>query len=243
MINLSTKRVLITGGTSGIGLGIAELLSENYELVNISRSKPPPRLREVFTHSLELDLSTSEKVIKEKLCYLKGKDAPFDAFVASAGMQKIAPLVGIRESDLQTIFQVNVFANVFLLKNLVRFNLLKEGASVVFLSSISAANPDVGLAGYSMTKAALDNLVKVAASELSHKKIRVNSIRPGLIQTPMISNERAYSDDFINQEMQKYKLGPGSSDDIARLVKFLVSEESCWMTGQNITIDGGRSLS
>jgi NAD(P)-dependent dehydrogenase (short-subunit alcohol dehydrogenase family) len=94
-----------------------------------------------------------------------------------------------------------------------------------------------------MTKAAIDNFVKVAALELADRSIRVNSIRPGMIQTPMILKERAYTSAFIAQEIVKYKLGPGKPDDVAALVKFLISDSGRWLTGQNITLDGGRSLS
>ena len=110
------------------------------------------------------------------------------------------------------------------------------------MSSISAEKPDIGLSSYSMTKAAIDNFVKVAALELADRSIRVNSIRPGMIQTPMILKERAYTPSFIAQEMVKYKLGPGKSDDVADLVEFLVSDSSRWITGQNMTLDGGRTL-
>lgn len=100
----------------------------------------------------------------------------------------------------------------------------------------------MGMAAYSMTKAAIDNFVKVAASECADRNIRVNSIRPGLIATPMIMKERAYTKDFLDTEKLKYKLGAGKEEYVADLVKFLISVESCWITGQNITVDGGRNL-
>jgi NAD(P)-dependent dehydrogenase (short-subunit alcohol dehydrogenase family) len=141
------------------------------------------------------------------------------------------------------LFLLNLFSNVFLLINLLRLGLLESGASVVFISSISAIQPDVGMSMYSMTKAAIDNFVKVAALECADRKIRVNSIRPGLIVTPMIDRERAYNEEFLALESRKYKLGVGKAQYVADLVEFLVSEKSKWITGQNITVDGGRGLS
>ena len=121
--------------------------------------------------------------------------------------------------------------------------MIADAASLALMSSISAEKPDIGLSSYSMTKAEIDNFVKVDALELADRGIRINSIRPGMIETPMILKERAYTPSFIAQEMVKYKWGSGTPDNVADLVKFLVSDGSRWLTGQNITLDGGRSLS
>lgn len=238
----SKPAVLITGGTSGLGLGIAKKLSNDYQLVNLSRSKPSDDISGMFECTIELDLLKDETSIKSSLRALKVEVKPFSAFIACSGIQKIAPITSIRESDLNDLFQLNVFSNVFLIKNLLRLGMIADGASLVLMSSISAEKPDIGLSSYSMTKAAVDNFVKVAALELADRSIRVNSIRPGMIQTPMILKERAYTPSFIENEMVKYKLGPGKPDDVADLVKFLVSDSSRWITGQNITLDGGRTL-
>lgn len=240
---MTTKpSALITGGTSGLGLGIAEKLSNDYQLVNLSRSKPSDNIAGLFECTIELDLLGDESSIKASLRALKGVVKPFSAFIACSGIQKIAPITSIRESDLQDLFRLNVFSNVFLIKNLLRLGMIADGASLVLMSSISADKPDIGLSSYSMTKAAIDNFVKVAALELADRGIRVNSIRPGMIETPMILKERAYTPSFIEQEMVKYKLGSGKPDDVADLVKFLVSDSSRWITGQNMTLDGGRTL-
>ena len=239
---MTAPSILLTGGTSGIGLSIAQSLASSHKLFNITRSKPDENLLHLFSGSLELDLRSGEKKIKETLQKLKDSGEEFTGFVSCSGMQKIAPMINIRESDLLDLFQLNLFYNVFLLKNMLRLRLLADGASVVFLSSISAERPANGIAAYSMTKAAIDNFVKVAASECADRNIRVNSIRPGLIATPMILNERAYTKDFLDTEQLKYKLGVGKEEYVANLVKFLLSTESSWITGQNITIDGGRNL-
>jgi NAD(P)-dependent dehydrogenase (short-subunit alcohol dehydrogenase family) len=240
---VSKKNVLITGGTSGIGLGIANAISSKYSLVNLSRSKPKKEVAHLFSDFLEIDLSSEEKIIKKTLGILKSRNKVFDGLVCCSGIQKISSIVSLKEKDLLEIFQLNLFSNVFLLKNMLRLGLLSNGASVVFLSSISSENPDIGMSAYSMTKASIDNFVKVAASELSDRQIRVNSIRPGLINTPMISSERAYSENFFETENPKYKLGLGKSEYVANLVEFLISDSGFWITGQNITIDGGRGLS
>lgn len=242
LVLVTKKNILITGGTSGIGLNIVDSLHKNYRFVNLSRSKPKDINKNIFSESCKIDLLGPEENIRKVLIHLKSKDEVYDGLVACSGMQKISPILGIREKDIIELFQLNLFANVFLLKNMIRLGLLSEGASLVFLSSISSDRPDTGISSYSMTKAAIDNLVKVAASELAGKKIRVNSIRAGLINTPMIKNEKAFSKDFLHEEELKYKLGAGKPEYISSVVKFLLSDDSIWITGQNITVDGGRGL-
>ena len=239
---MTKKNILITGGTSGIGLSIANSLHSNHRLVNLSRNEPVSKNLNIFSEFHKLDLLGPEENIKKVLIDLKDSGKVFNGLVACAGMQKISSITSVRQKDIMELFQLNVFANVFLLKNMMRMGLLSNGASLIFLSSISSKNPDAGIATYSMTKAAIDNFVKVAASEYSIKKIRVNSIRSGLINTPMIKKERAYSKDFLQKEELKYKLVAGKPEYISSVVKFLLSDDSIWITGQNITVDGGRGL-
>lgn len=146
-----------------------------------------------------------ESSIKTSLGALRGVVKPFSAFIACSGIQKIAPTISNRQSDLNYLFRLNVFSNVFLIKYLLRLGMIPDAASLALMSSISAEKPDIGLSSYSMTKAEIDNFVKVDALELADRGIRINSIRPGMIETPMILKERAYTPSFIAQEMVKYK--------------------------------------
>ncbi len=239
---MTNKNILITGATSGIGLDIAKSLYEKFAFINLSRTMPKSSDQNKFLKSVKLNLQTNEQNIKDALIKLKDDGYTFDGVVACAGMQKISPITGINEKDLFEIFQLNLFANLFLLKNMLRIGIMSNGASVIFISSISSERPDSGIGAYSMSKAALDNFVKVAAIEFSNKGIRVNSIRPGLIKTKMTSNQVAYSDEFLLSEKMKYKLGEGKPEYVTKLVEFLLSNDSSWITGQNITIDGGRNL-
>lgn len=234
--------VLIVGGTSGIGEGVARELAIDHQLVNISRSHPTGEVSSYFEHTEILDFLNGEPQVRETLASIKHSYGPFAGVVSCAGVQKVSAISSIRGSDLENIFQVNLFSNIFLVKHLLRLGLVAGESSLVFISSIASAKPDPGMASYSMTKAALDTFVKVAAQELAAKRIRVNAIRPGLVQTAMISGEKAYNTAFLEKEHIRHKLGFGSPDDVACLVRFLLSKKSQWMTGQCVNLDGGRTL-
>lgn len=239
---MKSKVVLITGATSGIGLTIARELSRDFTIVNFSRSPPCGEAEAVVTDAWSIDLSAGESAIRSALGEVKEKYPQIHGFVACSGVQQLATINAMKDSSLRQIFEVNLFANVFMLKALTRMRMLHRGASVVMLSSIASTRPDAGLAAYSMSKAALDNLIKVAATELASKGIRVNSVRPGLLETPLTNGERAYSRSFFDAEKHKYPLGDGRTLDVALAVRYLISDDARWVTGQSLTVDGGRSL-
>lgn len=236
------KPLLVTGGTSGLGLQIARALSAEYRIVNLGRSAPPANHTDIFSDHVHVDLSGGYDVIKTAVSEVKSKWGGVSGFVGCAGLQKIAPIKAVSETDLVNLMAVNAFANVHILKALMRLAMLGSGSSVVLISSIASSNPEAGLAAYSMTKAALDAFTAVAAIEFASRGIRVNSVRPGLIETPLIAAEKAYTREKLSLERSKYPLGLGVPSDVVGLVKFLLSPGSSWITGQAFTIDGGRVL-
>ena len=234
--------VLITGGTSGIGHSIVSSLCQEYSFVNLSRSLPKAEDAHGFAFQACVDFSEGEVAIRNALSLVKERFPQIHGIVGCSGVQKIAPVLGIGSADLNEIFNVNLFANIFLVKHALRLRLLSKNTSVVMISSIAAKVPEAGLAAYGASKAALDGYVKVAATELASRGIRVNSVRPGLIETNLVLKEKAYSADFLSIEEGRYPLGLGRTSDVAHAVRYLLSDDASWITGQAITVDGGRSL-
>jgi NAD(P)-dependent dehydrogenase (short-subunit alcohol dehydrogenase family) len=138
----------------------------------------------------------------------------------------------------------NLFSPFFLTQSLFKKKKILNNSSILFVSSISG--PIIGSKGnmmYSASKSAVNGIIKVLALELAEKKIRVNAISAGMVNSEMWkdTNNLISSDDLI-QDSKKYPLGYGKPSDVASLASFLVSNESTWITGSTIVIDGGFTI-
>ena len=148
----------------------------------------------------------------------------------------------INNKNIDEIMGINFNSNVILIQNLLKYKKINEGASIVIMGSIMSHFGQPGTALYSSSKAAITTYAKVMASELASRKIRVNVISAGLIKTKMFENFLQYNSSE-EQIVKQYPLGIGSVKDVANLVLFCLSEKSSWITGADIVIDGGFSIS
>lgn len=148
-----------------------------------------------------------------------------------------------KPEELDKFFKVNVYTGYFLTQECAKMgNFSKEGGSIVFFSSVAGSFGEVGKTTYGMTKASLLNLAKHLACELSRKKIRVNSISPGAIETPINMNLPHMKDPEKRATLEaQHLLGLGKTDDIANACIYLLSDASRWVTGTNLFVDGGFS--
>lgn len=235
------RTILITGASSGIGLCTAEKLSSDSRLVLTGRSESKLKaLLEKLARdnhiSFPMDLSNEAE-------FAKMADAipSLDGIVLSAGIVEYKPFKFVKRVDFDSMFWVNFLSQLLLVKEILKKGKLNDGASILFISSISSILGVPATITYASSKAAINASVRVLATELSKKKIRVNSILPGIVVTPMIEN------DVMNQ-MDKgkignlYPLGIGQPEYIANTIRFFMSNDSYWITGQNLVIDGGYSL-
>lgn len=242
--SLEGKRILITGASSGIGRATAiECAKSGARLILVGRDAQ--RLNEVFD-SLEGDGHEQKILDLRDLNALEEfvKALPeIDGCVNNAGIGGKLPIAFIKRSDLQSILDINTIVPVILTQLLVKKKKMRRGSSMVFTSSISGVySVDVGNTMYSITKSAIDGFMKNAAIELAVKGIRVNSVNPGMVETP-INHIDSFTEeqklrDIANYPLQRY----GKPDDIAWGIIYLLSDASSWVTGTSIKIDGGYSL-
>ncbi|HAF30213.1 MAG TPA: 3-oxoacyl-ACP reductase [Bacteroidales bacterium] len=241
--SLEGKTILVTGASSGIGKGIAVECSKMGASVIIT-GRNVNRLNETYlnlegnNHSqIVADLSTVEGLeeVVEQCPQL-------DGCVNNAGIPKLMVVKFIQRASLNEIIEINTIAPIMLTSTLVKKKKLNNGSSVVFISSISGVNiSTLGESAYSASKGAINGFVKGAAIDLASKKIRVNSVNPGLIQTNILELAgEMFSEEQIQNKLKQYPLKRiGQPEDVAYGVIYLLSEASSWVTGTNIVIDGG----
>lgn len=239
--SLEGKSVLVTGASSGIGSATAiECSKMGAVLTIVGRDKD--RLNDTFSqlhgdgHSFFLADLASEKSMPELVSGME----QLDGIVHCAGIIKRLPLKLINEQKYNDLLRINLIAPALLTKELYKKNLIRDEASIVILSSVSADIASIGNIMYMSSKGAVNSLMKGLAFELSVKKIRVNTIEPGMIKTNLT---RLLPDDELAKGIKLYPLGRyGKPEEVAYAAIYLLSDAAKWMTGSIIRIDGGLSL-
>jgi NAD(P)-dependent dehydrogenase (short-subunit alcohol dehydrogenase family) len=245
--NLSGKTILVTGASSGIGKATAINASKLGATVVIT-ARDELRLKETFD-SLECTESSAHKMILADLTVeddvknLLTEVPALDGLVLCAGKGLTLPLQFATREKFDDIFDVNFFAPVELLRILFKKKLLQKSASVVLLASLGGTQIFSGGNGiYGASKSALNSIMKFAAKEFASRKIRVNSICPGMVDTPLI-HRGTISDEQLLEDQKRYPLGRyGTPEDIAYAAIYLLSDAASWLTGQALVLDGGISI-
>ena len=242
--SLNNKRILITGAASGIGKATAVLCSQmGADLILVDRNEfgleqISQAIGKDSTIIHSVDLIDEEQVFKMISSLPK-----LDGVVSNAGIV-FSLLAKFNEpSDAEKIFKINTFSHINLVQGLIQNKKLSKGASIVFTSSMSGVY--CGLVGgslYGATKSALVGFSKALALELAPRGIRVNTIHPGMIETPL-TNNTSLSQDVLDEDAKSYPLGRyGKPEEIAAAMVYLLSDASAWMTGTQLLIDGGYSV-
>ncbi|OKY84639.1 MAG: short-chain dehydrogenase [Bacteroidales bacterium 52_46] len=243
---MEKKYVLVTGASSGIGAEIAKTLSSTCNVILNGRDEQ--RLKETMCacHSeghliWKYDVGNVSEIEDALKLFLEENGISISYFVHSAGYMKTLPIKAISSAILTESFNTNVIAPALITKVLANKKTNKGALeSIVFISSNISNFGAKAFAAYSASKSGLDGLMHSLAIELA-PKVRVNSVLPGGVRTRM--TEHMYADDELIQRMaSSYPLGLGTTKDIADTVEFLLSEKSRWITGQQITVDGGRTI-
>ena len=242
--SLAGKTILVTGASSGIGRETALYCSRMGASVVVT-GRDPGRLQDTFAQlsgnnniQITAELTSSEDVDR-----LLSSLPPLDGAVLCAGNSTTLPLqFGTREK-FDGMFEVNFFAPVELLRLLYKKKLLQKGASVVLIASLGGTHSFMpGNGVYGASKAALNAVMKYAAREYAVRRIRVNSICPGMVDTPLI-HRGTITEEQLAEDAKHYPLGRyGRPEDIANGAIYLLSDASSWLTGHDLVIDGGFSV-
>ena len=238
------KNYLIFGATSGIGESVLHQLLQDNTLVVVIRnfSKVSDTLKNSNRIKfIEHDLSNSSSLYEKLESFeLVNK---FDGMIYSAGVEYTLPIKSMKYEDLLLLFNVNILAIHQSIKYFSQKKISNSNSSIVIISSIMSELGAAGKSAYCSSKSSINGLVKASALELSRRCIRVNSISPGIVLTKMGFNLLDKMTEIQRKnEISKYPLGLGKVEYISDLCNFLLSENSKWITGQNIIIDGGYSI-
>lgn len=248
------KVYIVTGGTSGIGLSIVKMLSDNHNNLVVSLSRDINKINQAknITHDskgkvrfIQCDVSNVDH-LKNTFKEIRKDSDKIDGLVNAAGVIKVGGLEELNITDWDKNINTNLSSMFYVTKIfLPMLKLNKNGGSIVNISSISSKISGASIS-YSASKAGVDMLTKVLARELAKYKIRVNCVNPGMVKTGFqvhnnIMDENQYIN-FLSKIKETYPLGLGKSEDIAHAVLFLLSEKSAWMTGSVMIVDGGRMV-
>ena len=246
---LESKVIVISGAASGIARQCA---------VSCSKMGAKLILLDMNEEGLKETMTMVDRPDEHYMACVNLLDYERVSQVVKEGVEKAGRITGVlncagisttnlfkltKPEELDKFFKVNVYTGYFLTQECTKMgNFSKEGGSIVFFSSVAGSYGEVGKSTYGMTKASLLNLAKHLACELSRKKIRVNSISPGAIETPINMNLPHMKDPEKRAALEaQHLLGLGKTDDIANACIYLLSDASRWVTGTNLFVDGGFS--
>lgn len=235
------KRILVVGATGGLGCAIARCLkAEGANLIVSGRNeeKLNALAREVGADSLTADLSHAAG--RAQLAETIGT---LDGVVCAAGVAPVAPVRYLKDADFEACLNVNTASPLLLIRDLLKKKKLKAGASIVWISSVASTRGTAGYAAYAASKAGLEASARCLALELAPKGMRVNCIAPGMIETDMAdAAAERISGEALAAHLKAYPLGVGQPSDVAAATSFLLSQESRWVTGITLPVDGGFSI-
>ena len=229
---MENRKVIVTGGNRGIGKGIVlSLLENNFKVLATCRDASTFN----FTHEnlivSSLDVSDSSSV---ELFQTEVDEFEPDILVNNAGITKDNLFLRMSEEDWDSVINTNLNGIFRITKLVVKGMLKKRWGRVINISSISGSMGNPGQTNYSASKAGVDAFTRSLAKELGSRNITVNSIAPGFIETDM--TEAVLDQEVIDKIPLKRA---GTVEDVASLVNFLSSEESNYITGQTLVVDGG----
>jgi NAD(P)-dependent dehydrogenase (short-subunit alcohol dehydrogenase family) len=245
MGKLDGKIAVVTGGSTGIGLATAKrFVAEGAEVFITGRRKPEldAAVKAIGQNVTGVQSDVSKLTDLDQLySTVKEQKGRVDILFANAGIGELAPLGAISEKHFDSIFDINVKGVLFTVQKALP--LMHEGASIILNGSIVGARGGQAISVYSATKAAIRSFARTWTTDLKERKIRVNVVSPGPIDTPGLDGlggDLIPGDELKKQVVAKVPMGRmGTPDEIARAVVFLASDDSSYVTGIELFVDGG----
>lgn len=240
-----SKVALITGATRGIGKQIAiKLAKEGYDIAinyrteneDLINTKKEIENENVKCLAVKGDVSNFEDT-KRFVDEVIAEFGTIDCLVNNAGITKDMLILRMEREDFESVINVNLIGTFNVTKNVVPYMMKKRSGRIINISSVVGISGNAGQSNYAASKAGIIGFTKSLAKELASRNILVNSIAPGFIETDMT----AVLKDDVKAEISKNipLKRMGTSNDVANVVKFLASEDSSYITGQVINVDGG----
>jgi len=249
MSELTGKVAIVTGASKGIGAAIAKRLAAagasvvvNYASSREGADRVVAEIAGKAGKAIAVKADVSKAADVQRLFDATKKAfGSLDVLVNNAGVYGFAPLEEVTEDEFHREFNINVLGVLLASREAMKY-FGPHGGSVINISSVASMSPTPTAVVYSATKGAVDTITRVLAKELGPKKIRVNAINPGGVETEGVHSLGIIGSDFEKDMVARTPLGRlGQPDDIASVAVFLASAASGWMTGETIAVGGGFS--
>ncbi len=247
MGKLANKVALVTGASKGIGAGIAKALAADGASVVVNYSSSKAGADKVVAEikskggkavAVQGDFSKQEDIGKV-FAEVKKNFGRLDTLVNNAGIYTFTPLEQVTPEEYHKIFNLNVLGLLLSSKEALKY-FGPEGGSIINIGSVVSSLTPPQSSVYTATKGAVDAITRVLAKELGPKKIRVNSINPGMVETEGVHAAGFIGSDFEKNAVAQTPLGRiGQPEDIATVATFLASDDSAWLTGELLRAGGG----
>lgn len=245
IIDLKGKNIIITGAGSGIGRETARVLAgegATVVMMDISTEGLAETQSICGDRSLSISIDLTDSIaVSDAFAEVTANYGKIDGLVHCAGISSRKPLNVLSKEGFDKILSVNFFSFVDLVKVFSKKKYSNDGGSIVVMSSISSIRGYKAKSEYNVSKAAVDAFVRCMALELAPRKIRVNSIMPGEVLTPMGIKAREMTS-IAGAEEYTQPLGPTLPNEVANVIAFLLSDATKTITGTSIRIDGGECV-
>jgi 3-oxoacyl-[acyl-carrier protein] reductase len=247
MAKLKNKVALVSGASKGIGAGIAKALAADGASVVVNYASSKEGAEKVVAEikakggkavAVQGDFSKQEDIGKV-FAEVKKTFGRLDTLVNNAGVYNFTPLEQVTPEEYNRIFNLNVLGVLLASKEALKY-FGPDGGSIINIGSVVSSLTPPGSSVYTATKGAVDAITHVLAKELGPKKIRVNSINPGMVETEGVHAAGFIGSDFEKNAVAQTPLGRiGQPQDIATIAAFLASDDSAWLTGELLKAGGG----